>query len=184
MITRAFLISWLLLAGTADAHSLPAIGDAPTGPYCLGTGDGIKITVFGLEAVSRSYSIGDGGSISVPLIGTLAVAGKTVAQTEAMVAAAFRDKQLLKAPSVSVEVEKYRQFFILGEVQKPGQYTYVPGMSVLTAVSIAGGYTFRAQTKRAVIVRTTNDGHAIKGSAVPETIVMPGDTIKIVEAWF
>lgn len=185
MLRRTFLISCaLLVGGAASARTLPPIPEAPAGPYRLGAGDGIKITVFGLDAVNRSYSVGDGGTISLPLIGSLNVADKTVAETEAMVVAALRDKQLMNAPSVSVEVEKYRQFFILGEVQKPGQYPYVPGMSVLTAVSIAGGYTFRAQTKRAVIVRLSAGGRPVKGSAVPETVVMPGDTISIAEAWF
>ena len=177
------MLSVLLFTGTAVARSLPPIGDAPPGPYRLDTGDGIRITVFGLDAVSRTYLIGDGGTISLPLVGQLKIAGKSVAETEALVGAALRDKQLMTAPSVSVEVANYRQFYILGEVQKPGQYPYVPGMSVLTAVSIAGGYTFRAQTKRAVIVRTVG-GHGIKGSAAPETLILPGDTINIAEAWF
>ena len=184
MLRRNFIAAALLLmAGSVEAKSLPPIGDAPAGPYRLGSGDGIKLTVFGLDALSRSYTISDGGSISLPLVGTLDIAGRTVAETETMVAAALRDKQLMNAPSVSVEVEKYRQFYILGEVQKPGQYSYVPGMSVLTAVSIAGGYTFRAQTKRAVVVRATG-GRPVKGMALPETMVMPGDTIQIAEAWF
>ena len=184
MLRRLFLIlSLLLFAGSAVARSLPPISDAPVGPYRLGTGDGIRITVFGLDAVSRTYLIGDGGTISMPLVGQLNVANKTVDETEAMVAATLRDKQLMTTPSVSVEVANYRQFYILGEVQKPGQYPYVPGMSVLTAVSIAGGYTFRAQTKRAVIVRTSG-GRGVTGSAVPETIILPGDTIKIPEGWF
>lgn len=177
------LMAALLFAGTAVARQLPPIGDGVAGPYRLGTGDGIRVNVFGLDALNRSYLIGDGGTISLPLVGQLDIAGKTVAETEAMVATVLRDKQLMTNPSVSVEVATYRQFYILGEVQKPGQYPYVPGMSVLTAVSIAGGYTFRAQTKRAVIVRTVG-GRGVKGSAVPETLVQPGDTISIAEAWF
>jgi polysaccharide export outer membrane protein len=181
---RALLVVLLMLVGSvAAARSLPPIGDVAPGPYRLGAGDGIRVTVYGLDVANKSYAVGDGGTISVPLVGQLAVTGKTVLEVETMLAAALRDKQLLNAPSVSVEVERYRQFFILGEVQKPGQYPYVPGMSVLTAVSIAGGYTFRAQTKRATIVRNL-DGRTIKGGAVPETLVQPGDTISIAEAWF
>src|SRR3546814_190974 len=95
----------------------------------------------------------------------------------------LRHRDVIKDPSVSAQVLKYRPFFILGEVQRPGQYAYVPGMSVLTAVSIAGGYTFRADSKSASITRNEGD-KIIKGQATPQTPVMPGDTVFVPEDWF
>ncbi len=180
-----FIMALLLLAplNVAEARRLPPIPDAPAGAYRLGAGDEIRVSVVGIDQASTTYAIADTGTISMPLVGQLAVAQKTVPEAEALIVDALREKQLLRAPSVSIQIDKYRPFFILGEVQKPGQYPYVPGMSVLTAVSIAGGFTFRAQTKRAMIVRNAG-GHAASGSARPETLVLPGDTIKIEEAWF
>lgn len=182
---RNWLMSLLLIlaACATGGASLPPLAEAPPGPYRLGAGDEIRVTVFGLDAANNSYMVGDAGTISVALLGPVAVAGQTVPEVEATLAAALREKELIRAPSVNVQIQKYRPFFILGEVQKPGQYPYVPGMSVLTAVSIAGGFTFRAASDKAEIVRN-QDGRVSKGRAKPESLVLPGDTIKISEAWF
>lgn len=186
------LRSWRLLgvglalacnACASSAARLEPFGTTAPAPYRLGPGDEIRITVFGLDAVNNNYSVGDAGTISVPLLDTIAADGRTVPELEAQIAEILRRKQLVNAPSVSVQVQKYRPFFILGEVQRPGQYPYVPGMTVLTAVSIAGGFTFRAETKRAALMRPAN-GTVRKGSASPETLVLPGDTINIAEGWF
>ena len=165
------------------AKTLPPIPVVKPGPYRLGAGDGVQIMIYGMDAATRSYVIGDGGTVSIPLVGQLIATGKTVAELEALIVSTLKSKELMKAPSVSVQVEKYRPFFILGEVQKPGQYAYVPGMSVLTAISIAGGFTFRAQKHRATIVRNL-DGNMVSGTARPETAIQPGDTVNIPEAWF
>ncbi len=151
--------------------------------YQLGAGDEIRIAVFGLDALTNTYVVGDAGTISLPMVNEIPVKGRTTREVEAMIATELRDKDVVKNPSVSVQVMKYRPFFILGEVQRPGQYPYVPGMSVLTAVSIAGGYTFRANSKHASITRNIGD-KIIKGRAGPETPVMPGDTVLIPEDWF
>ena len=173
----------LVTSSGAVAAKLPPISDAPTGPYRLGTGDEVRVGVFSLDAASNTYVIGDDGTISMPLVGLVKAQGKSASELEAGITAALRDKNLVREPSVSVQVTKYRPFFILGQVQKPGQYPYVPGMSVLTAVSIAGGYTFRAETKKATIARSA-EGRTVKGQAAPETRVQPGDTIDIAEGWF
>lgn len=184
MMKRFFLYLMLVLASTgALAAKLPPIVDAPAGPYRLGTGDEVRVSVFGLDAATNSYVVGDDGAISIPLVGLVPTSGKSAAELEAAITTLLRDKALVREPSVSVQVTRYRPFFILGQVQKPGQYPYVPGMSVLTAVSIAGGYTFRAQTNKATIARIT-DGRTVRGRATPETRVQPGDTIDIAEGWF
>lgn len=185
MIKRLLLAILLVLvtAPPVFAAKLPPIADAPAGSYRLGTGDEVRISVFGLDAATNTYAIGDDGTISIPLIGLVNANGKSLQELEAAIATALREKDLVRQPSVSAQVTRYRPFFILGEVQKPGQYPYVPGMSVLTAVSIAGGYTFRADQRSATITRAT-DGKMAKGKAVPETRVQPGDTVNIAEGWF
>jgi len=183
---RGLLIAGMLgmSISVASVAAPPApIETAALQPYRLGAGDEIRVTVFGLDALTNTYLVGDSGNISLPLLPTVAAGGKTVEELQDMIGAAIREKDLVRNPSVSVQVQKYRPFFILGEVQNPGSYPYVPGMSVMTAVSIAGGYTFRAEKKRAQITRPV-DNKVVKGGAVPQTPVLPGDTVYIDEAWF
>lgn len=177
-------IALAVLPGCASSGTnLPPIENVSQSAYQLGAGDEVRISVFGLDALTNTYVVGDAGSISLPLINEIPVRGKTTQQVEAMIATILRDKDVVKNPSVSAQVLKYRPFFILGEVQRPGQYPYVPGMSVLTAVSIAGGYTFRANVGAASITRNAGD-KIVKGSAGQQTPVLPGDTILIPEDWF
>lgn len=184
MMRRGILMALMLGLGVASTTAVAApIPPVSMTPYRLGAGDEIRVTVFGLDALTNTYAIGDEGTISLPLLPAVQVMSKTVPEVEAAIAEAIRARDLVRQPSVSVQVQKYRPFFILGEVQKPGSYPYVPGMSVLTAVSIAGGYTFRADKKKAKISRPMN-GQLVKGSASPQTPVVPGDTVMIDEAWF
>ena len=132
---------------------------------------------------NTTYIVSDEGAVSLPILGTVAVSGKSTAQAEKQIADALVARQLAVQPSVSVQIVKYRPFFILGEVKNPGAYAYVPGMSVLTAISIAGGHTFRANRKTYGISRTAN-GSIVKGKAVETTPLLPGDTVIIYEAWF
>lgn len=187
MIRQAFVVA-LALALTpacafAQASSSVAAQPAAGPAYQLGAGDEIRVSVFGLDALTNTYVVGDAGTISMPLISEVPVRGRSTRDVEVAIANSLRERDVVKNPSVSVQVTKYRPFFILGEVQRPGQYPYVPGMSVLTAVSIAGGYTFRADAKKASISRNVGE-KIIKGRAGPETQVMPGDTVLIPESWF
>src|SRR3546814_3194064 len=109
--------------------------------YCRGAGDEVRISVFGLDALTNTYVVGDAGTISLPLVDEIPARGKTTQELEALIDNNLRQRDVIKDPSVSGQVLKYRPFFILGEVQRHGQYAYVPGMSVLTADSIAGGKT-------------------------------------------
>ena len=186
MAIRNFLAMLLLLLHTAC--SAPATGLQPLpstihGGYQLGAGDELRISVQGFDTITNTYIVGDDGVISLPLVGPVQVGSLTTTTLEQRIGADLVAKELAVNPSVSVQLLKYRPFFILGEVQKPGQYPYVPGMSVLTAISIAGGHTFRADKNNYAITRTTN-GVSIKGKAIESTPVQPGDTIVVYEAWF
>lgn len=185
MRIRDFLLTLALATAACSASDarLQPLPASTESAYRLGAGDEIRVTVYGLDAATNTYAIGDAGTISVPLLGPVIANGKTADELQAGLVETILARELVRTPSVSVQIQKYRPFFILGEVQRPGQYPYVPRMSVLTAVSIAGGYTFRANTKTATIVRATGTS-TINGSARPETSVQPGDTIKIAEAWF
>ena len=147
-------------------------------PYHLDAGDKLRVVVYGQEGLTNTYAIDAGGSITMPLIGAVAARGKTPAGLAADISARLRNGYI-REPSVAVEVETYRPFFILGEVAAPGQYPYVPNMSVESAVAIAGGFSPRA--KRDSVTLNHNAGRAV----VPlGTSIGPGDTILVGERWF
>ena len=172
------------LAGCGSpAGDLPPLPARASGGYVLGPADQVRIITFGEEQLTGEFRVNDSGDIALPLVGNVRAAGLSPAQLEAAVATALRKANLFKDPSVSVEVIAYRPIFILGEVARPGQYPYQPGMTVVTAVAIAGGYTYRAVQDEASIVRTVA-GHAIEGRALRQTYVEPGDVITIYERHF
>ncbi|HKR18076.1 MAG TPA: polysaccharide biosynthesis/export family protein [Rhizorhapis sp.] len=151
--------------------------------YRLDAGDEVRITAYGLDALNNVYVVSDSGVISLPLIDNVQARGKTVGELQSDIAKVLFERQILRSPSVNVQVTKYRPFYILGEVKSPGEYPYRPGMSVLTAVSMAGGFTFRADQKSMTITRVI-EGRGITGKARENTPVLPGDTIRIKESWF
>jgi polysaccharide biosynthesis/export protein len=147
-------------------------------PYHLDAGDKLRVLVYGQEGLTNTYAIDAGGSITMPLIGAVAARGKTPSGLAADISARLRNGYI-REPSVAVEVETYRPFFILGEVAAPGQYPYVPNMSVESAVAIAGGFSPRA--KRDSVTLT----HKASRSVVPlGTPIGPGDTVLVGERWF
>ena len=149
--------------------------------YVLGPGDLLRIKVYGDETVSGTYKVDDAGTLSMPLIGQIAVAGRTTAQTAAAIAAALADGYI-RNPDVAVEIDTYRPFFIQGAVRTGGQFAYVSGMTIRAAVSTAGGYTDTANRQRATIYRKA--GQVMQKSVVDlDFPIYPGDTIVISERW-
>jgi polysaccharide biosynthesis/export protein len=162
----------------ANAYAAAPAAATHDAPYHLDAGDKLRVVVFGQEGLTNTYAIDAGGSITMPLIGAVAARGKTPAGLAADISARLRNGYI-REPSVAVEVETYRPFFILGEVAAPGQYPYVPNMSVESAVAIAGGFSPRA--KRDSVTLTHNAGRAIVPLGTP---INPGDTIFVGERWF
>jgi polysaccharide biosynthesis/export protein len=148
-------------------------------PYTLASGDRLRIIVFGQNDLSNSYSVDGSGKIAMPLIGSVPAEGRTVAELSDEIATKLRNG-LLRDPKVSAEVEAYRPFFILGEVGKAGQYPYVNGMTVETAVAIAGGFSPHASRTTANVTRLI-DGKPIKATVPIDQAVLPGDNITITE---
>jgi len=152
------------------------------GPYTLGSGDRLRIVVFGQEGLTNSYSVDASGHIAMPLIGAVLARGATTDQLSGRIADKLREG-FIREPHVAVEIEAYRPFFILGEVTAPGQYPFVANMSAETAVAIAGGFTPRAFRKTVILDRTFS-GRQVRIS-VPVTFPLrPGDTINVQERWF
>jgi polysaccharide export outer membrane protein len=150
--------------------------------YRLDAGDKLRVVVYGQEGLTNSYAIDAGGSITMPLIGGVPARGRTPAGLAGEIAARLRNGYI-REPSVAVEIDAYRPFFILGEVSAPGQYPYVPNMTVESAVAIAGGFSPRA--KRDVVTVTHTEAGGSMRAVVPlGTPLAPGDTVFVGERWF
>jgi len=163
----------------AAAAPAPARHDAS---YQLDAGDKLRVVVYGQEGLTNTYAIDAGGSITMPLIGSVPARGRTPAALAAEISAKLRNGYI-REPSVAVEIEAYRPFFILGEVAAPGQYPYVPNMTVESAVAIAGGFSPRA--RRDVVTVTHTDASGVARYVVPlGTALGPGDTVQVGERWF
>jgi polysaccharide export outer membrane protein len=168
--------------------TLPPVPPPVTGEYRLGPGDQIRITTFGEQQLTGDFRVGDTGRVALPLIGGVDANGRTPSELSAAIAKTLADSKLYVDPKVTTEVTSYRPIFILGEVARPGQYPYQPGMTVVTAVAVAGGFTYRAVKDQFSIVRATDakagDGKAVEGRAERQSAVQPGDVITVFERTF
>lgn len=151
-------------------------------PYQLDAGDRLRVQVFGQEGLTNSYIVDASGNISMTLIGSVPVRGLTTNQVAAAISSRLR-AGFIRNPHVSVEVEVYRPFFILGEVNAPGQYPYVPNMTVEAAVAIAGGFAPRA-SKGDILLARNFSGEVMRQPVPPDFPMRPGDTITVRERWF
>jgi polysaccharide export outer membrane protein len=165
--------------GYAAPMGVPVRYDAS---YHLDAGDKLRVVVYGQEGLTNSYAIDAGGSITMPLIGAVPARGRTPAGLAGEIAARLRNGYI-REPSVAVEIEAYRPFFILGEVAAPGQYPYVPNMTVESAVAIAGGFSPRAK-RDVVTVTHTEVGGSMRAVVPLGTPIGPGDTVFVGERWF
>jgi polysaccharide export outer membrane protein len=170
-----FIAGALLVPGGAIAPVWAQTG------YRLGTGDKLKVTVFGEEDASGEYEIDATGAISARLIGRVQVKNMTVQEVEQMLVDQYRSRGFFKNPRISIELTNLRPFFILGEVEKRGSYPYVNGLTVAQAVAIAGGYTYRASRTRITIQRV---GAPHEEPAKENDPVYPGDIIRVPERFF
>ncbi|MET3473492.1 polysaccharide export outer membrane protein [Novosphingobium sp. 1529] len=150
--------------------------------YILGAGDKVRVTVFNEPNLSGEFAVGSDGTISLPLVGDLVAQGKTTKLVADEFAAKLADGYILK-PSVAMEVSVYRPFFILGEVEKPGQYPYANGMTALNAIATAGGYTPRAK-RTVVFIRKFGEAAETEYELTSSLRILPGDTIRLGERYF
>jgi polysaccharide export outer membrane protein len=159
-----------------------AINPSAEPAYTLDSGDKLRVVVFGQDGITNSYLVGADGSVNLPLVGNVPARGFTTAQLAQMISERLK-QGYVREPHVSVEVEAYRPFFILGEVTTPGQYPYVANMTAETAVAIAGGFSPRAD-KRKVQLSRNMPGQQIKGDVPLSYPLRPGDTLVVKERWF
>jgi len=150
--------------------------------YRLGVGDKLKIQVYGEEDLELESRLTDAGTITYPLLGEIRALGLTIGELAALITDGLKGRYLVD-PKVSVNILEYRDFYINGEVQKPGNYPYVPGLTVYKAVSIAGGFTERA-SRTSITVIADKDPQQIPQDVELNTPVNPGDIINVEESFF
>ncbi len=187
-VRRLVAVRWRLLASLvlifavfgAAVPTASAQGASAKAAYRLGSGDKIKVTVFGSEDMSGEFSIAGNGAVSLPFIGRVKAGGLTISELERVIVKRLTP-DYLKNPRVSVEVLNFRPFDIIGEVTKPGSYPYRSGMTVINAVAMAGGFTYRAKENG---FRRKRAGGGQTEAAKRNTVVFPGDVIEVLERWF
>ena len=177
------LAAALLVTGCSTYRPVDqAFHAALTEPYLLDAGDRLRITVFGQQDLTNTYTVDKSGHVAFPLVGSVVARGMTPKQMEGTIAKKLQNGYL-RNPDVAVEIDRYRPFFIMGEVGSAGQYSYVPGMTVQNAVAIAGGFTARAAQDDADVTRQIN-GQVMTGRVPLSDPILPGDTIHIRERLF
>jgi polysaccharide export outer membrane protein len=168
----------LVLSACSASTPMQAIDTAPAqAQYKLGPGDKLIINVFGDKNLSGDRQVDGAGAFTFPLIGTVQAGGLSSGELEALLEGKL--KEYMRQPNVSVEIVSYRPFYIVGEVRRPGSYPYVDGMTVMNAIAIAGGFTYRAQEKDFVIQRNNSSAGAGQVSRIA-----PGDVIVVRERFF
>lgn len=172
-----------MLGGCATGAHRAAPTVTEVREYRLGAGDGLRLIFYGEDKLNGEYSIGSDGRLALPLIGVLDAGGKTLPELQEAIRAAYARGGFLLDPKVAVEILRYRPFFVLGEVNAPGQYPFIPGMTVRQAIATAKGYTYRAQQGTAMITRW-GEADEVAYKLSPGTAVTPGDTIRVPERHF
>lgn len=167
---------------SAAPATAPAVTDQAVAAYRLGSGDKVRITVYNEDTLSGEYEVDGSGNLNLQLIGTIKVLNASIPEVTAVIVGRLKEGYLVN-PSVAIEVLNYRPFYVLGEVKEPGKYPYVSGMSVLNAIALAGGYTYRGKKDRAMVIRASDPEKREKPLG-PNAIIMPGDIIRVPERFF
>lgn len=176
------------LALGACSTSLPYTPQkAIEAPYALGPGDTVRIDIPTQSELSGKYTLDDSGDVDLPLIGRVNLNGLSLSQSDQIISEMYANGYLIN-PDINIQMDGYRPFYIMGEVENPGKYDYADGLTVLNAVAVAGGFTYRANQDDFEIVRRegaqNEENGAPKLSADLATTVRPGDTIYIKERLF
>lgn len=173
----------LALAGCAPVTGIEAPTTAQAPSYTLGASDSLRVIFYGEDALSGEYGIDGQGNLSLPLVGEVKAAGLTSDQLQQKLTQIYADGGYLIDPKIAVEITDYRPYFILGEVNAPGQYPYIPGLTIQQAVATAKGFTYRAQ-QNVVMVTHWGSDKEVAYQLAPGAAVSPGDTIRVEERHF
>jgi polysaccharide export outer membrane protein len=163
-------------------HDYPKLEAQGRRQYKLAVGDRLRVSVFGHPKLSGKFQVDGGGKINFPLLGGISASGRTVETLKQVLKTQLNENYLVD-PKVSVEVLNYRPFFILGEIDSPGQYEYEPDLSVRQAIAMAGGFTRRAARRTVILRRPSSDGMKTYRANL-DAKILPGDTIEVRQRLF
>ena len=167
---------------TGPAMANPQQAVAASDSYRLGTGDEIKVTVFGEADLSGPKIVDGQGAVTLDLIGPVEVRGLTLNEVSRRIEAKLKDGWL-RDPKVTAEMTKGRPYYILGEVNRAGEYPFTSGLTIMNAIAAAGDFTYRADKKK-IMVTSADTGVEREVKLTPITPVQPGDRIRILERYF
>lgn len=173
------------LGGRGVESATPASPEAAApvaSEYRLGTGDKVRVVVFNESSLSGEFQVDDSGTMSLPLIGAVKAGGLTTRDLEKLLTQKLRGG-FVRDPKVSVEVANFRPFYVIGEVEKPGEYPYRNGLSILAAGAIAGGFTYRASRSK-VYIKRASEQFERELPLAPTTVILPGDVVRVPERYF
>jgi protein involved in polysaccharide export with SLBB domain len=168
--------------GPATAADMEAATAAATAVPRFQGGEKIRITVYGEPTLSGDYDIDPNGVVSLPLAGTVRAVGLTQPEFEQELAKKFKS-EYLKNPKVTVTIIQFRPIYIVGEIAKPGEFPYKPGLNILTAMALAGGGTYRAN-RNYVLIQHIGETNTKEYPQSATTMILPGDLIRVPERYF
>ena len=185
---RGLFLAMFVLAA-CDSDSTPivpmaaAAGGSPGDSNKLGPNDRLRVTVFGQPTLTGEYTLDGNGVLAFPLIGNVPANGVTTNQLQQAIAAKLEPDYLVN-PNVSAEIVNRRPFYVIGEVQKPGNYPDVSDITAVNAIAMAGGFTRRARKNDFYIRRLDKDGKPVRIEANAGTVLQAGDTLEVRERVF
>jgi polysaccharide export outer membrane protein len=184
VLASVLITACAALTGCASHAPLLSANDyaSPAGAYRLGVGDRVRINIFKEPGLSGEFMVSGNGAIAMPLIGEVPVAGLTAEQASQAIATKLTPNYL-ENPQVALEVEDFRPYFVLGEVERPGRYPTMEGTTLLGAIATAGGYTYRANTHH-IFLRRAGDDTEYEVDPDKTLVVRPGDVIRVGERYF
>jgi polysaccharide export outer membrane protein len=156
-----------------------------TEEYTLGEGDVVKITVYDNADLTTIERISDSGVIHFPLIGLIKIGGLTISDATKLIASRLSDGYIV-SPQVNIFLQEYKtsKVYVTGEVKKADAYKYESGMTVLRAITTAGGFSDKASTGRVKIIRKINNKEEVIEKVKMDEPVLPGDVIVVPESFF
>lgn len=180
----ALSIAVVLGGCTPIGAELPPLPLEAVAPYRLGPGDQVRVSVFNDPRLTGDFRVADNGSLALPLVGLVPVQGRTTEAAARQIEETLSSRGLFNDPSVALEVIEYRPVFVLGMVERGGQTAYQPGMTVLSAVAVVGGFNYRAITDYVGLTRIGEDGQAREYRAERSALLRPGDVVNVFERRF
>lgn len=186
LCTLALLGLYAFVSGCNNVITTAAVGEErilyTRSGYVFRVNDRIRVKVYNEPEITGEYQVDASGYISVPLAGRVRAAGSTAAQLERTLSSRLNDG-IIKDPKVNVEIAAFSPLYVHGEVKRAGEIPYRPGATVMDAIALAGGLTYRADEAKVYIRRAGAAFETVYPMNAPVPI-FPGDNVRVPERFF